>query len=94
MGDDDYRQVWQTWKLVRPKSQVAVSESTAEVTTVTYEVRFKVQQSRIDQHLSISDLAARIPHCDAQTLAAFEGGTGVLSEIMMRDLCKILNIVR
>ena len=90
----EYRPLWQTWNLVRVRSNAPlVATADAPVTTnETEPLRFRIQRARIERRWSIAELATHISHCDVVTLAAFERGEEVLTVEMQKQLRKTLGV--
>ena len=87
--DKEYRPVWQTWSLSRPRAptQEPLNASMAE----RVELRQMVQRARIEQRRSVADLAARV-QCDVETLAAFERGDEILGADVQKRLRAVLEL--
>jgi len=91
-----YVPVWQTWSLLRQKSTTTPSVETshatgATVVSRTQEIRERMQIARIQNRLTVHELATRI-RCDVETLASFERGDDVISDEVHRRMCKELNL--
>lgn len=85
----EYKQAWQTWTMVRPNG--GVKEDAVGAITERVKFRQRVQQARIEQRLSVADLAAQ-SRCDIETLAAFERGDEVLSPEVQKRLRALLGL--
>ena len=92
-----YRPVWQTWNLVRPSEiasagvqippqdrVVGRSGRPAAACDSSHENwRERIQIARVEQRLSIADLARGVG-CDMETLASFERGDEVIGADVLR----------
>lgn len=92
-ADDDYREVWQTWHLVRTSARAADAAPLpcAARTERPPELRQRVQMARVTRRWAIADLAAHA-QCDAETLAAFERGDEVLHADLQRRVRQALEL--
>ena len=88
--DREYRPVWQTWALARPRAPAPAQEAGASVAERA-EWRQTVQRARIGLRCSVAELASRV-RCDVDTLAAFERGDGVLAADVQRRLKEALGL--
>ena len=85
-----YHEVYQTWHMVRERrSAHGNAESTPAPPPV--DLRFKAQTTRIENQLTVDDLARRI-ECTGETLAAFERGDEILSPEQLRRLRSVLGL--
>ena len=94
-----YIPTWQTWHMVRHKSRptqdacedtVTMSgQATRQVTRQA--MRERVQIARIDQRMTVSDLADQVG-CDVDTIVAFEGGDEILSNDLQKKIRSVLRI--
>ncbi|MEC7000297.1 MAG: hypothetical protein VXX04_00515 [Actinomycetota bacterium] len=89
-----YRPRWQTWSLVtRRVSDIdtpAATRAPEEVSSANV-LRERVQIARIDRRLSIVELAAMV-QCDADHLAAFERGDGIMDTSTQGRLRRTLGV--
>lgn len=95
MSSDDYREVWQTWHLVRSTARAAESSTAAPPAARAVErapeLRQRVQMARVARRWAVADLAAHA-QCDAETLAAFERGDEVLHADLQRRVRQALEL--
>lgn len=54
-------------------------------------MRERVQIARIDQRMTVSDLADQVG-CDVDTIVAFEGGDEILSNDLQKKIRSVLRI--
>ena len=89
-----YRPRWQTWSLVtRRVSDIATPAATRAPEDVSGAnvLRERVQIARIDRRLSIIELASLV-QCDADQLAAFERGDGIMDTSTQARLRRTLGV--
>jgi ribosome-binding protein aMBF1 (putative translation factor) len=95
MGDA-YREVWQTWHLVRPVTRAPLEErgapsSDAATPSTAESLRHRVQTARVERRWSISALAARVG-MDPETIASFERGDDVLAPEQQQRVRAVLQV--
>jgi ribosome-binding protein aMBF1 (putative translation factor) len=94
MGDA-YREVWQTWQLVRPVTRAPLEERgappDAATPTTAESLRHRVQTARVERRWSISVLAARVG-MDPETVASFERGDEVLAPEQQQRVRAVLQL--
>ena len=91
-----YLPTWQTWVMVRQQrsrfdgndTPDAPASSTADARNT---LRERVQIARIEQRMTVNDLAAR-SGCDVDTIVAFECGDEILSADLQRRIRTVLRI--
>lgn len=89
-----YVPVWQTWSLIRTRSRTSTDAPSSSSTTVvarSQDVRERMQIARIQNRLTVHELAQRV-RCDVETLAAFERGEGVVSDEVQSRLVSELRL--
>lgn len=88
-----YREVWQTWSLVKhPSTSLILEEVTTEEPLAdASNFRFRMQTARISRRLTIAELSTMVK-CDAETLAGFERGDEVVSGEVQTRLRKVLQL--
>jgi len=98
----EYERVHQTWDLVcksRCAEQAADAPPAprpallaAAVQPAQTTLRQRVQVARIARKWSVAEVAARVPHCTAVQLAAYEGGREVLPAALEAALKRELEL--
>lgn len=90
--DDDYEEVFSSWFLIETtvaKPVVAVTPHVRDSTDTKDDVRFRVQQKRIERCMSLRDVASAIG-CDERVLTSFERGQLLLRPEVIEKLRKLL----
>jgi len=92
----NYVPVWQTWSLLRqrptPSSSSSVAtDATSTMVTRTKDLRERMQIARIQNRLTVHELAQRV-RCDVETLAAFERGDGLVADDVQRRIVAELRL--
>lgn len=92
---NDYVPVWQTWSLLRkrptPSTSSAATDATTLLVTRTKDLRERMQIARIQNRLTVHELAQRV-RCDVETLAAFERGEGLVADDVQRRIVSELRL--
>lgn len=94
-----YATTWQTWEIVTnnidastlDEASTATTPRDVTASTTRTTLREQIQVARIEQRLSIDALSQRIG-CDADALAAFERGDGVLTDAILVRMRRVLRI--
>ena len=88
-----YVPVWQTWSLIRTRSRTSTDTPSSSTTVVarSQDLRERMQIARIQNRLTVHELAQRV-RCDVETLAAFERGEGVVSDEVQTRLVSELRL--
>lgn len=90
----NYVPVWQTWSLLRQRptpstSSAATTDEPSTVVARTKDLRERMQIARIQNRLTVHELASRV-RCDVETLAAFERGEGlVVGDVQRRIVAEL-----
>ena len=84
-----YVPTWQTWSFVRREAPGATEATPSKDTCPR--LRERMQIARIEQRLTVLELAQRV-HCDVETLAAFERGEEILDDTTQRRLRRELKL--
>ena len=89
-----YTEVWSSWSLVEPPvaARLPFVTSKEDTTNPKDEMRFRVQQRRIERCMSIADVAQQI-QCDERVLAEYERGRLILRDDVVNHLKKLLRLV-
>lgn len=91
----NYVPVWQTWSLLRrrptPSTSSVVTDATTLLVTRTTDLRERMQIARIQNRLTVHELAQRV-RCDVETLAAFERGEGLVADDVQRRIVADLRL--
>lgn len=95
-SDDDYQEVWSTWSITDPiaKSKTNATKRVvqdAPTVNVKDEMRFRVQERRIEQCMSITEVAQSI-QCDERVLASYERGKLILRDEVIERLRKLFKL--
>jgi len=93
-NEQGYVEIWSSWDLVQPPQSSTQSVELNPCTNHTpsaVSLREQVQIARIEQRLSIADVAFRVK-CHERTLAAFERGDEVLEAFVVKKLRSVLKI--
>lgn len=94
-GMTQYVPVWQTWNLISTRSRTSTDISTTSSSTTVVAssrvLRERMQIARIQNRLTVHELAQRV-RCDVETLAAFERGEGVVSDEVQARLVSELRL--
>tara|TARA_B110001452_G_scaffold130958_1_gene108777 strand:- start:6676 stop:7053 length:378 start_codon:yes stop_codon:yes gene_type:complete len=93
----NYVPVWQTWTLLRQRPTPPASTNSSSTTDPmmlvarTQDLRERMQISRIQNRLTVHELAKRV-QCDVETLASFERGDGLISDEVQKRIVGELRI--
>ena len=91
----NYVPVWQTWSLLRqrpaPSTPSVTTDATTTMVTRTKDLRERMQIARIQNRLTVHELAQRVC-CDVETLAAFERGEGLVADDVQRRIVTELRL--
>lgn len=94
-SDDDYQEVWSTWSVTAPATKKTAVPHEAVVQDAPVnprgEMRFRVQERRIERCMSISEVA-KIIQCDERVLASYERGKLILRDEVIERLCKLFKL--
>lgn len=92
-SDDEYEEVFSSWSLIETtavKPVVAAANPHVRDNAETKDdVRFRVQQKRIERCMSLRDVATAIG-CDERVLTSFERGQLLLRPEVIEKLRKLL----
>lgn len=90
-----YLPTWQIWEMIRPQPRGDAASMDGDETLVNNDsrraVRERVQIARIEQRMTVNELANRVK-CDTDTIVAFECGDEILSEELQRRIRMELRI--
>lgn len=91
-----YLPTWQTWQVVRPltRSQPEVRQGGDIIPSnrdTRQLMRERVQIARIEQRMTVNDVADRVS-CDVDTIVAFESGDEILSNDLQKKIRSVLKI--
>lgn len=88
-----YRSAWQTWRVVTPGEHRPSQPAQATQGQTNGDFRSLMQTARVQKRLSIAELAARV-RCDANVIADFERGEGVIDDQLRNAIKRELAIPR
>jgi ribosome-binding protein aMBF1 (putative translation factor) len=91
-SDDEYEEVFSSWSLIETtgvKPVVADDVAPRDNPETKDDVRFRVQQKRIERCMSLKDVAVAIG-CDERVLTSFERGQLLLRPEVIDKLRKLL----
>lgn len=95
LKSDEYHEVWSTWSITDPiakyKCATHVVHQDAPTVNLRDEMRFRVQERRIERCMSIAEVAQAI-QCDERVLASYERGKLILRDEVIERLRKLLKL--
>lgn len=90
-----YLPTWQTWQVVRPHARSQPEPRQGEIIPPAQDarqlMRERVQIARIEQRMTVNDLANRVS-CEVDTIVAFESGYEILSSDLQKKIRSVLKI--
>lgn len=90
-----YLPTWQTWQVVRPLTRSQPEVRQGEIIPSDRDtrqlMRERVQIARIEQRMTVNDVADRV-NCDVDTIVAFESGFEILSNDLQKKIRSVLRI--
>lgn len=90
MTTKEYGPVWQTWTMASQTSTPQNDTMSNQARPGKCDERQLMQTARIKCRMSIADVAQHLG-CDANTVAAYERGEGVLPHDIKNKVKKLLN---
>ena len=93
-NEKNYLPTWQTWRFVVPRSQPETrtdADAAPDVVASYRGMRERVQIARIEQRMTVADIADHVA-CDVDTIVAFENGDEILSSELQQRIRRVLRI--